>query len=524
MEVSQSRNRISDAIVIPPQESKAPTPEPVLEMRGISKAFSGIDILRDVDFDVRRGEVHVLLGENGAGKSTLMSIVAGVYACDDGEIRWHGQPVRFKTPREARRAGISMIYQESSLNPQLSVAENIFLGQEPARLPGLPLIDWEQVYEQTFSLLNRLNLNINPYAPVSSLGLAEQRMVEVAKALCRSADLIVMDEPTASLSPPEVKTLFQLIRALTAQGGAVVYISHRLEEITKIGDRATILRDGRKVTTVSLADTTTDQLIRLMVGRNLSDKFPQRHASPGPELLRVEGLTRYGTFEDISFGLHAGEIVGITGLMGSGCMSLGQAIFGLTSLDEGVIRVDGHPVVIDSPQEAIALGIGLLTERRERQGLILDMSTSENITLAALRYSWRDSVLNLEAEQDLAEHYIERLNIEPPSTRFPTRFLSSGMQQKVILSRWLATNSRVLIFNQPTRGIDVGSKIEIYRFMADLAEQGVAIIIASLDLAEILEMCDRILVLYDGLLVASLRRGEATAEAVMAYANGGANT
>jgi ribose transport system ATP-binding protein len=417
-----------------------------------------------------------------------------------------------------------MIYQESSLNPQLSVAENVFLGQEPNRLPGLPLIDWRQVYEQTFSLLNRLNLGINPYALVSSLGVAEQRMVEVAKALCRSADLIVMDEPTASLSPPEVDTLFQLIRTLIAQEGAVVYISHRLEEVNKIGGRATVLRDGRKVTTVPLTDTTPDQLIRLMVGHNLSDKFPKRQTSTGPEVLRAEGLTCYGTFEDISFGLHAGEIVGVTGLMGSGCMSLAQAIFGLTSLDEGDIFMDGRPVIIDSPQEAIALGIGLLTEKRERQGLILDMTTLENITLAALQYTWQDSLLNLEAEQDMAKHYIERLNIEPPSTDFPTRFLSSGMQQKVILSRWLATNSRVLMFNQPTRGIDVSSKIEIYRFMADLAEQGVAIIIASLDLTEILGMCDRVLVLYDGLLVASLRRGEVTAEMVMAYANGGPNS
>jgi ribose transport system ATP-binding protein len=495
----------------------------ILEMRGISKSFSGVDVLHDVDFDVRQGEVHVLLGENGAGKSTLISILAGVYPCDSGQIRWRGQRVHFRTPHEAQRAGISAIYQESSLNPHLSVAENVFLGKEPTRLPGLPLIDWKRVYEQTFSLLSRLNLNINPYAPVSSLGVAEQRMVEIAKALCRSADIIVMDEPTASLSSPEVETLFRFIRTLTSQGVAVVYISHRLEEITKIGDRATILRDGKKVATLSLADTTTDGLIRLMVGRNLSDKFPQRRPSPGPEILRAEGLTRYGVFEDISFSLHAGEIVGITGLMGSGCMPLARAIFGVGPLDEGSIYVNGRPVIIDSPQAAITLGIGLLTEQREQQGLILDMSTLENITLAALQYTWQDSLLNLAIEQDLAEHYIQRLNIKPPSIEFPTRFLSSGMQQKVILSRWLATNSRVLIFNQPTRGVDVSSKIEIYRFMADLAEQGVAIIIVSTDLPEILGMCNRILVLYEGLLVASLRESEATAETVMIYANGGSH-
>jgi ribose transport system ATP-binding protein len=292
--------------------------------------------------------------------------------------------------------------------------------------------------------------------------------------------------------------------------------------MSEIGDLITILRDGKKVTTRPLADLTTDELIRLMAGQDLDAKFPRRHFSPGPEILRVEGLTRYGVFEDISFSLHAGEIVGVTGLMGAGRTPLARALFGLDPVDEGTIYVNDRPVVLDSPQAAIALGIGLLTEDREHQGLILDMSTSENITLAALQRTWRDPImLDHDAEQNLARHYIQRLNITPSSTRFPTRFLSSGMQQKVILSRWLATNSRVLIFDQPTRGVDVGSKIEIYRFMADLAGQGVGIIIVSSDLAEVLGMCDRIMVLYEGLLAASLRRDKASAEIVMAYANGG---
>jgi ribose transport system ATP-binding protein len=510
-----------DATVTSPKSPKASGPDIILEMRSISKSFSGVDVLHDVDFDVHRGEVHVLLGENGAGKSTLMNILAGVYACDTGQIRWHDQPLRFKTPREAQQAGISTIYQESSLNPHLSVAENVFLGQEPTRLPGLPLIDWERVYEQTFGLLNRLGLNINPYTRVSSLGVAERRMVEVAKALRQSADLIIMDEPTASLSPPEVETLFRVIHTLTAQGVAVIYISHRLEEVSMIGDRATILRDGKNVATLSLPHTTPDHLIRLMVGRNLSDKFPKRLPSSGPQVLRVENLSRYGVFEGISFSLHAGEILGITGLMGSGRTSLVRAIFGLDPLDEGSIYLDGQPVTIDSPQAAIALGIGLLTEDREQQGLLLDMSTSENITLAALQHTWRDPFLHHHAEQELAKHYIRRLNIRPPSPEHPTRFLSSGMQQKVVLSRWLATNSHVLIFDQPTRGVDVSSRIEIYRFMADLSEQGVAILIVSTEMPEILGMCDRILVLHEGLLAASLHRDEATAESVMSYATGG---
>lgn len=503
------------------QNSSVPNPDTILEMHNISKSFSGVEALCNVDFDVHRGEVHLVLGENGAGKSTLMKILAGVHPCDDGQMLWHGQPARFKAPREAQQAGINIIYQESSLISHLSVAENVFLGNEPARLPGLPLIDWDQIYEQTKQLLSDLDLDIDPDTPVSSLGVAEQRMVEVAKALRQSADLIIMDEPTASLSPPEVETLFRVIRTLTTHNVAVVYISHRLEEAVRIGDRATILRDGKKVATVSLANTTIDELIHLIVGRNLSDKFPQRQSSPGPEVLRVKGLTRYGVLDDISFNLRAGEIIGLTGLMGSGRTSLVRAIFGLDQIDEGTIYVDGQPTIIDSPQTAITLGIGLLTENREEQGLILEMNTADNITLAALERDWPGPFLDHDAEQDMAAYYIDRLNIKPPSPQHLTRFLSSGMQQKVVLSRWLATNSRVLIFDHPTRGVDVGSKVEIYHFMADLAEQGVAILIVSSELPEILGMCDRILVLHEGLLVTSLSRSEATAEAIMAYATGG---
>jgi ribose transport system ATP-binding protein len=498
-----------------------PCQDIILEMRDVSKFFSTISVLYNVDLDVRRGEVHVLLGENGAGKSTLMNILTGVCGCDAGQIWWQGELVHFRAPRDAQQAGISIIYQESSLNPRLSVAENVFLGQEPTLLPGLPFINWERMYEQTFRLLSRLNVSISPYARVSSLGTAERRMVEVAKALRQSADLIIMDEPTACLSLPEVETLFGVIRTLTAQGVAVLYITHRLEEITKIGDRATVLRDGRNVATLQLAEVSTDELVRLITaGRCLGGEYPQRRSSPGAEVLRVEKLSRYGVFEGIAFSLRAGEIVGITGLMGSGCTSLVRSIFGLDPRDAGGIYMDGEPVTIDSPQAAIALGIGLLTEKREEQGLVLDMSTSENITLAALERDWPSPFLDHDAEESVAEHFIHRLNIKPSSPEHLTRFLSSGMKQKVVLSRWLATRSRVLIFDQPTRGVDVGSKMEIYQFIVDLAEQGVAVLIASRDLAEILGICDRILVLHEGLLVAALPRGEASAESVMAYATG----
>jgi ribose transport system ATP-binding protein len=503
------------------KESYNSNPNTILEMQNISKSFPGVGALRNVDFDICRQEVHILLGENGAGKSTLMKILAGVYPPDTGLILWHGQPIQFKTPRDAHRAGINIIYQESSLIPHLSVAENVFLGNEPARLPGVPLIDWGQVYHQTHQLLQQLDLNIDPKIPVSNLSVAEQRMVEVAKALRQSADLIIMDEPTASLSSQEVETLFRVIRTLTMHGAAVVYISHHLEETIKIGGRATVLRDGEKVATVSIADTTPDELIRLITGKSLRHKFPQRRSSFGPEILRIKGLTRYGIFDDISFNLRAGEIVGLTGLMGSGRTALVRAIFGLDPFDEGAIYVDGQPTVIDSPETAIELGIGLLTENREEQGLILEMNTADNITLAALERDLPGPFLDHDTELDMAEYYIERLNIKPPSPQHLTRFLSSGMQQKVILSRWLATKSRILIFDHPTRGVDVGSKVEIYHFMADLAEQGVAILIVSSDIPEILGTCDRILVLHEGLLVASLPQSEATAEIIMAYATGG---
>lgn len=504
--------------------SSPAAPENILEMRRITKFFFGFGALREVDFEVRRGEVHIVLGENGAGKSTLMKILAGVYPYDTGQMWWKGQPVHFHSPREAQQAGISIIYQESSLISDLSVAENIFLGYEPTRLIGLPLIHWGRMYKQASQLLADLGLAIDPYAPIASLSMAERKMVEVAKSLRQSVDLIIMDEPTASFSPPEVETLFQIIRTLSKHGVAVIYISHRLEEINEIGDRVTILRDGNKVATIPVNSTTPDQLVHLMIGRDLSEKFPRRHTLSGPELLRVEGLTRYGVLHDISFNMRAGEIVGLAGLVGSGRTSLVRAIFGLDPIDEGNIYVAGQPVTIDCPHRAIKLGIGLLTEDREQQGLVLEMSTSANITLATLDRDWPGPFLHHDAEQALASRYINRLNIKPASPDHPTRFLSGGMQQKVILSRWLAAHSKVLIFDQPTSGVDVAGKVEIYQFMAHLADRGIAILMVSSDLSEILAMCDRVLVLREGSLVASLRASDVTAGMVMAYATEGQPT
>jgi ribose transport system ATP-binding protein len=495
----------------------------ILEMCDIAKSFPGVQALRDVNFDVRRGEVHVLLGENGAGKSTLIKILSGAYHPDAGRILFKGKEVVFDNPGEAHKAGISVIYQELNLVRHLTVVENIYLGNEPHLLPGLPIIDQEQMAAGAQESLDRLNLAIDPYARIEELNAAEQQMVEVARALHLSADLIVMDEPTASLSSREIADLFSVIRALRAQGVAVVYVSHRMEEVMQIGDRATVLRDGRKIATVKLTDTSLDELIQMIVGRYLppESKFSKMTGEIGPEVLRAEGLTRRGAIENISFTLHAGEIMGVTGLIGAGGTALVRAIFGADPVDGGAIYVEGQLVKIDSPQTAIARGIGLLTENRHEQGLVLDMSAQNNMTLAALENAWPGPLINHGAESNIALQYAERLGIHAESLPQKALFLSGGTQQKVVLSKWLATRSRVLIFDEPTQGIDVGARVEIYRLINELAQQGVGIIIVSSDLSEILGLCDHILVLYQGRVAAQLPRSAASKSAILAYAGGG---
>jgi ribose transport system ATP-binding protein len=495
----------------------------ILEMRGIDKSFPGVEALCSVDLAVRRGEVHVLLGENGAGKSTLIKILTGAYQQDAGQIIFKGKQVVFNSPGEAQKAGISVIYQELNLIRHLSVIESIYLGNEPHLLPGLPILDQERMAAGTQELLDRLNLAIDPHARVDELNPAEQQMVEVARALHLSADLIIMDEPTASLSSREVADLFSVIRALRANGVAVIYVSHRLEEVLQVGDRATVLRDGCKIATVTLADTSMAELIQMIVGRYLppEGKFPRLPVEVGPETLRVEGLTRRGVIEDVTFGLHAGEILGITGLIGAGGTALVRAIFGADPADAGTIYVNGQPVKIDSPQAAIAQGIGLLTENRQEQGLVLDMSALDNMTLAALGNAWPGPFIDRDAENDIGARYAERLGIHIENLLQRALFLSGGTQQKVVLSKWLATRSRVLIFDEPTQGIDVGARVEIYRLMNELARQGVGMIIVSSDLSEILGMCDRILVLHQGRVAVTLPRSEASKHLILTYAGGG---
>lgn len=492
---------------------------PLLAMHGISKRFPGVVALADVDFDVHPGEVHALVGENGAGKSTLMKIVAGVYTRDEGEVFLKGRSVAFTTPRQAQAAGITTIYQELNLIPQLSITENIFLGSELTRGGGA-LLDWPEMHEQARLLLSKLHLNVDPRRPVGMLGVAQQQMVEVAKALHHRSDLIIMDEPTSALSVREIADLFAIIEELKASGVSIVYISHHLEENFEISDRVTVLRDGRHVTTSPTDTLNLDMLIRLMVGRDLSEKFPKEIIPRGAEVLRVEGLNQGNRLRDISFTAYAGEVLGIAGLVGAGRTELVRALFGADSIDSGVIYVDGKPVTIHSPRDAIRHGIALLTEDRKQQGLFLKMTMRDNITMAVLRTLNKGPFTNRPKESALASQYIDAIAIKTAGQNQIVMNLSGGNQQKVVLSKWLATAPRVLIFDEPTRGIDVGAKVEIYRQINDLARQGVAILMVSSELPEILGMSDRVMVISGGRVAGMMSREDATEEKIMEYATG----
>jgi ribose transport system ATP-binding protein len=487
-------------------------------MRGISKRFPGVVALADVDFEVVRGEVHALLGENGAGKSTLMKILAGVYTRDAGEIIYNGQPVNFTNPRQAQNAGIVTIYQELNQIPHLSITENIFLGHELER--GGVLIDWTTMHRQARELLGRLHLDLDPRRHVSTLGVAQQQMVEIAKAIHQRCDLIIMDEPTAALSLREIDELFTIIRQLKAQSVGIVYISHHLEETFEICDRTTVLRDGKLVATQPTGSLNVDSLIRQMVGRDLSEKFPKEIAPRGAEVLRVEGLNQGETLRDISFSAYAGEVLGIAGLVGAGRTELVRAVFGADPVDSGRIFVDGREVRIRGPRDAIRSGIALLTEDRKQQGLVLHFSVRENTTLSVLDRLTKLIFTNRKVETALADRFIDSMAIKTPSQNQQVINLSGGNQQKVVLSKWMATAPRVLIFDEPTRGIDVGAKVEIYKLINQLAKDGAAIIMVSSELPEVIGMSDRIMVIHKGRIGGILNRDDATEERIMEYATG----
>jgi ribose transport system ATP-binding protein len=494
-------------------------PALVLELRDVSKHFPGVQALRNVNLRVHSGEVHALVGENGAGKSTLTKIIAGVYPPNDGQLLLRGKTQHFRSPYDAQRAGIGVVYQEFNLLPELSIAENIFLGSEPQQ-GSLPLINWNQMRERAGELLKRIGLTFDPDTLVANLSVAQQQMVGVAKALQHNAVLIVLDEPTTRLTDHETGDLFRVIQALKRAGVAVIFISHRLEEVKQMCDRATILRDGEVVATVDVRDTSVEELTWLVLGRRLSEQFPRRQVHIGQEILRIQSLTRYDKFEDVSFTLNAGEILGIYGLVGSGRTALLRAIFGLDAVDEGQLYIDRRLAHIHSPQDAIGQGLGLLTEDRQRQGLLLDMGVSENITLTTLEYDSAGLWIDHDREIALTDHYVKQLRIETPHPDFKTLYLSGGTQQKVILAKWLATGPRILLCDEPTQGVDIGGKVEIYSLMNGLAENGVGIVMVSADLTEILRMCDRFLILRAGRVVATLASDETDEATVLAFAMG----
>jgi len=495
--------------------------ETILEMRNISKRFPGIVALKDVSFELKAGEVHVLLGENGAGKSTLVKILTGANADFEGEIVLFGKSQKIESPEHAIDLGISAVYQEFNLIPQLNAGKNIFLRKPP--LKGfLRTVDWREMYRRASSYFTTLGMKIDPTIPVKRLGIAAQQMVEISKTLATNARIVVFDEPTAVLTDEETNHLLTVINGLKARGVGIIYISHRLEEIFKIGDRATILRDGQFISTVDLqGGIDVDGLIQLMVGRRLTEQFPKIDVPLGPELLRAEHIIRKGVLKDISLSVHSGEIVGIAGLVGAGRTELAKAIFGADPIDSGRIFLEGKPVRITSPRDAIHHQIGLAPEDRKAEGLVLLLPVDSNIIMASVGRISRMGVIFSRMKDELTKRLVKDLHIATPNVRRKVVFLSGGNQQKVVLAKWLASNCRVIIFDEPTRGIDVGGKVEVYNLMNDLIRQGVGIVMISSELPELLGMADRILVIHEGRLTAEYPRAIATQEKILFSATGG---
>jgi rhamnose transport system ATP-binding protein len=492
---------------------------PLLQASNITKSYVGVHALKSASFELRAGEVHALIGENGAGKSTLIKIMTGAVEPDGGAIELDGQAITHNSPRVAKQLGIAAIYQQPALFPELTVAENIALGLELAAMLGC--VDWQARRRRAAELLSQVGAKIDVNTYAGDLTMPEQQLVEIARSLGAKAKVLIMDEPTASLSEEDTQNLFRVIRQLRASGVGIVYISHRLEELPVIADRVTVLRDGRTIDTRLMSEVNRQQLIQLMVGRDLSAVFPKKEVALGDVVLE---LRRFGCGEagvkNINLTVRAGEIVGLAGLVGAGRTELACTVFGLTPADDGEILLNSKQVQIESPSQAIKRGIAYLPEDRQRHGVILEMQIGANITLASLDRLCHHGVMDFKREKELAADYTRRLGIKTPAIFFPVGMLSGGNQQKVALSRWLATKPSVLILDQPTQGIDVGAKSEIHALMTELAAQGVAILMISSELPEILGMSDRIAVMYGGTIVGILNRAEATQQKILALALG----
>ena len=498
----------------------------LVELRGISKSFASVRVLQDISFDVRAGEVHALLGENGAGKSTLIKIMAGVHRADEGEIRVNGELVHFASPRASAASGIAVVHQELLLFPDLSVAENIFMGHAPRT--GWGALDWPQMRERARDLLDRLQSHhIDVDAHVGSLSVANRQRVEIARALSQDARVLIMDEPTASLVEEDVQQLLSIVRLLRDKGVGIVYVSHKLPEVFALADRVTVLRDGALVGTAPIGELDERRLVSMMVGRPIDQLFPKQATKIGAPLLELRSLSFNSVVRDISLTLHAGEILGIAGLIGSGRTELALTVFGITPATSGQILIDNQAMRIDSPQQARDLGIAYVPEDRGLQGLVRPQSIAENISLTVLKSLATGGLIDHRKEETLARESIAKFGVRARGPRQIVQQLSGGNQQKVVLAKWLATEPRILIMDEPTRGIDVGAKSEIHALMSALAARGLGILMISSELPEVLGMSDRVLVMKNGTLVGEFDRAQATAEAVgaaMTLANAAANS
>lgn len=494
-------------------------PKNVLKLENIKKSFSGVPVLEGVNMEIKEGSVHALVGENGAGKSTLMKIISGLHAPDSGTIWYKGREISDLTPQKSIDLGISMIHQELSPEPYMTIAENIFLGREPVG-QGLArgMVNFKKLYQNTQEILNKMDIDYNPHTIMAELSLAGKQLIEIAKAISRQASVIIMDEPTSALTSDEVEILFRQIADLKQKNVAIIYITHKMDEIFTLADDITVLRDGVMIASAPKSEFTMDSLITKMVGREIKDVFPKFEVPIGETVFEVRGLTSVGVFHDISFSVHKGEILGLSGLVGAGRTEVSRAIFGLDALDAGEIYLDDKPLRIRNTRSAISAGIAYVPEDRKDIGLVLCRSIRENISVAALESMETAGFLNLEREKEAVGEMVKRLQIKISSAENIVSSLSGGNQQKVVLAKWLLRDIKVLILDEPTRGIDVGAKAEIHRMMCELAGNGMAIIMISSELPEILGMSDRVLVMHAGKITGELQRSEATQEEIMKYA------
>ena len=515
-------------------------PGPLLGIENVSKEFPGVKALDGVSMDVRKGEVHALVGENGAGKSTLIKILAGVYRKDSGRILFEGKAVDFHTSTDSLRLGIKVVFQELALVPYMSVAENVFLESFP--LKKNKTIDWSRMNDRTAEILLSIGLPINPKNRVASLTVSQQQMIEIARALSHEAKIVVMDEPTSALSPKEIEFLFEVIRKLKRIGIGIIYVTHKLEEVFEISDRVTVLRDGRHISTKNIEETNTDEVVRGMVGRSIKTLFPRTHAAAGaggpqaglpsssghaaarppvaqpPVVLRVEALSTEKKLKNVSLEVHAGEVMGVFGLLGAGRTELAKAIFGLDPVASGKVFIDGRELKAGSTSHSTKSGLGFLTENRKEEGLVLQMSVTQNITLPSVRELASFGLIRRKLEDQRSGEFVDRFSIKTPSLRQKVMFLSGGNQQKVLIARWLMKKLKVIILDEPTRGIDVGAKAEIHRLIDELAKGGLAVLVMTSEMPELLGVSDRVLVMSKGRITGEFGREEATQEKILAAA------